>query len=132
MRWNALPVGIVLVVWTLLDVFRTLVMPRAARGRVRLARILFRPIWRPWRWIGLRAKTVQARERAGGRVVRQRPLRQRDVLVHARIGHRSYGMDPSHRGHRGGNRSRAVRGGDRVPPRVVSGLQPPRGRRAVA
>ena len=63
MRWNALPVGIVLVVWTLLDVFRTLVMPRAARGRVRLARILFRPIWRPWRWIGLRAKTVQARER---------------------------------------------------------------------
>ena len=63
MRWIALPVGIVLVVWTLLDVFRTLVMPRAARGRVRLSRILFRPIWRPWRWIGLRAKTVQARER---------------------------------------------------------------------
>ena len=63
MRWIGLPVGILLVVWTLLDVFRTLVMPRAARGRVRLARILFRPIWRPWRWIGLRAKTVQARER---------------------------------------------------------------------
>ena len=63
MRWIALPVGILLVVWTLLDVFRTLVMPRAARGRVRLARILFRPIWRPWRWIGLRAKTIQGRER---------------------------------------------------------------------
>ena len=61
--WIALPVGIVVVVWTLLDVFRTLVMPRAARGRVRLARILFRPIWLPWRWIGLRARTVQARER---------------------------------------------------------------------
>ena len=63
MRWIALPVGILLVAWTLLDVFRTLVMPRAARGRVRLSRILFRTMWRPWRWIGVRAKTVQARER---------------------------------------------------------------------
>jgi hypothetical protein len=63
MRWIALPVGIVVVVWTLLDVFRTLVMPRAARGRVRLSRILFQPIWRPWRWIGVRGKTTQARER---------------------------------------------------------------------
>ena len=63
MRWIALPVGIVLVAWTLLDVFRTLVMPRAARGRVRLGRILFRTMWRPWRWIGVRRKTVQARER---------------------------------------------------------------------
>ena len=63
MSWIALPVGIVLVAWTLLDVFRTLVMPRAARGRVRLSRILFRTMWRPWRWIGVRAKTVQARER---------------------------------------------------------------------
>jgi len=63
MRWIALPVGIVLVAWTLLDVFRTLVMPRAARGRVRLSRILFRTMWRPWRWIGVRRKTVQGRER---------------------------------------------------------------------
>lgn len=63
MSWIALPVGIVVVVWTLLDVFRTLVMPRAARGRVRLSRFLFRPIWGPWRWIGVRGKTVQARER---------------------------------------------------------------------
>ena len=63
MRWIALPVGIVLVAWTLLDVFRTLVMPRAARGRVRLSRILFRTMWRPWRGIGVRRKTVQARER---------------------------------------------------------------------
>ncbi len=64
MQWIALPVGIVLLAWTLLDVFRTLVMPRAARGRVRLSRILFLLMWRPWRWIGVRRKTVQARERA--------------------------------------------------------------------
>jgi hypothetical protein len=63
MRWIALPAGIVILLWTLLDVFRTLVMPRAARGRFRLSRILFQPIWRPWRWIGVRRKTVQARER---------------------------------------------------------------------
>jgi hypothetical protein len=63
MRWIALPVGIAILLWSLLDVFRTLVMPRAARGRFRLSRILFRPMWRPWRWVGVRRKTVQARER---------------------------------------------------------------------
>ncbi len=63
MRWAALAAGILIVFLTLLDVFRTLVMPRAARGRVRLGRILFRPMWRPWRWIGVRRKTAQARER---------------------------------------------------------------------
>ncbi len=63
MRWAALAAGIVLLLWTLLDVFRTLVMPRAARGRFRLSRMLFRTLWRPWRWVGLRRKTVLARER---------------------------------------------------------------------
>ncbi|HVH54159.1 MAG TPA: two pore domain potassium channel family protein, partial [Actinomycetota bacterium] len=63
MRWIALPLGIVLLVWALLDVFRTLVTPRAARGRLRLSRMLFQPMWRPWRWVGLRCKTVQTRER---------------------------------------------------------------------
>ena len=63
MRWIALPAGIVILLWTLLDVFRTLVMPRAARGRFRLSRILFRLLWRPWRWVGVRRKTIQARER---------------------------------------------------------------------
>jgi hypothetical protein len=63
MRWIALPVGILVLLWTLLDVFRTLVMPRAARGRFRLSRFLFRLLWTPWRWIGVRRKTVQARER---------------------------------------------------------------------
>jgi len=63
MRWIALLAGIVILLWTLLDVFRTLVMPRAARGRFRLSRILFRLLWRPWRWAGVRRKTIQARER---------------------------------------------------------------------
>src|SRR5213593_583010 len=63
MQWIALPVGIVLLIWALFDVFRTLVTPRAARGRLRLSRMLFQPLWRPWRWIGVRQNTVQARER---------------------------------------------------------------------
>ena len=63
MRWIALPVGIVMLIGTLLDVFRTLVMPRAAQGRFRLTRSLFRPIWRPWRWLGVRRGTTEARER---------------------------------------------------------------------
>jgi hypothetical protein len=63
MRWVALPAGIVVLLWALLDVFRTLVMPRAARGRFRLSRILFQPLWRPWRWVGVRRKTIQGRER---------------------------------------------------------------------
>ena len=41
-------------------------------------------------------------------------------------------MDPSRRGARRGHRPRAVRGGDRVSPRAVPGLQPTRGRRAAA
>ena len=63
MRWVALPAGIVLLVFTLLDVFRTMVMPRAARGRFRLTRVLFLAVWRPWYWIGVRQKTAAARER---------------------------------------------------------------------
>jgi hypothetical protein len=63
MRWIALPVGVLALAWTLIDVFRTLVMPRAARGRVRLSRVLFQPMWLPWRWVGVRRRTVQARER---------------------------------------------------------------------
>jgi hypothetical protein len=63
MRWIALVAGIVILLWTLLDVLRTLVMPRAARGRFRLSRILFRPVWQPWRWVGVRRKTLQSRER---------------------------------------------------------------------
>jgi Ion channel len=62
-RWIALPAGIVLLVITLLDVFSTLVMPRASRRRVRLTRLLFLATWRPWRWVGVRMNTLEQRER---------------------------------------------------------------------
>jgi Ion channel len=63
MRWVALPAGILLLAFTLLDVFSTLVMPRASHYRFRLTRILFTATWRPWRWLGVRMRTQQARER---------------------------------------------------------------------
>lgn len=62
MRWGALVAGIAILLWTLVDVFRTLVVPRAARGRFRLSRGLFLVVWRPWRWFALRRKTIQSRE----------------------------------------------------------------------
>src|SRR6266542_3840357 len=63
MRWLALPGGVLLLLVTLVEVFRTLVMPRASRARFRLTRFLFRMTWRPWRWLGVRRGTMEGRER---------------------------------------------------------------------
>jgi ion channel len=62
-RWVALPVGIVVLLFTLLDIFSTLVVPRASRRRIRVARMLFPLMWRPWRWVGVRMTTLDWRER---------------------------------------------------------------------
>jgi hypothetical protein len=63
MRWIALPAGVLILVGTLLNVFSTLVMPRASRRRFRLNRLLFLATWRPWRWVGVRMGTLDRRER---------------------------------------------------------------------
>jgi hypothetical protein len=63
MRWIALPAGLLILVGTLLNVFSTLVMPRASRRRFRLNRLLFLATWRPWRWVGVRMRTLEGRER---------------------------------------------------------------------
>src|SRR5580765_7738076 len=86
---------------------------------------------------GVRAHPVEpgVRPRAGAhrRLVRRRPVRQRVFLVHPRDRIRGgERLDPSRRGPRGGNRARALRRGDRLPARPVPGVQPSRGRRAVA
>jgi hypothetical protein len=62
-RWLALPAGIVIIAVTLLDVFSTLVVPRSSPRRFRLTRILFRGFWRPWRWLGVRLRTTNGREK---------------------------------------------------------------------
>jgi Ion channel len=63
MRWLALPAGVFLIILTLLDVFSTIVVPRSSTRRFRLTRILFRGFWKPWRWLGVRARTREGRER---------------------------------------------------------------------
>lgn len=63
MRWVALPGGALILVITLLDVFRTMVMPRASRGRYRLSRLVFLGMWLPWRWVAMRARSEQGREK---------------------------------------------------------------------
>jgi hypothetical protein len=62
MHWGALVLGVAILLWTLIDVFRTLVVPRAARGRFRLSRGLYLLIWPLWRWVAVRRKTTQQRE----------------------------------------------------------------------
>jgi hypothetical protein len=63
LRWLALPLGIFIIVVTLLDVFSTIVVPRSSNRRFRLTRVLFRGFWRPWRWIGVRLRSREGRER---------------------------------------------------------------------
>lgn len=63
MRWIAFPTGLLLLSVALRDLFRTLVVPRASLGRLRLTRYLFLATWRPWRWLGLRRRTTAGRER---------------------------------------------------------------------
>jgi hypothetical protein len=62
-RWVGLPLGVAILLWTAVDVVRTIVMPRAARGRFRLARGLFYVVWIPWKRIALARKTSRGRER---------------------------------------------------------------------
>jgi hypothetical protein len=62
-RWLTLPAGILLIAVTLLDVFSTIVVPRSSNRRFRLTRLLFRAFWRPWRWMGVRLRTREGRER---------------------------------------------------------------------
>ncbi len=59
-------VGLALVVAVLWDVFESVVVPRPARGPVRLARHLVRWTWRLWRATGLRLNSPERRERLLG------------------------------------------------------------------
>ncbi len=48
-------VGAALLGLTFYDLFQTVVLPRPAVNKVQLARLVVRPLWRMWRWVGLRA-----------------------------------------------------------------------------
>ncbi len=46
--------GLLIVAAVLVDLFSQVVVPRPARGRWRISRVLFRLSWRSWRWLALR------------------------------------------------------------------------------
>ncbi len=56
MEWLAAFLGLVIVGWVLWDVFQSVVMPRPARSRIRIARNLTRWTWRLFRWRALRIR----------------------------------------------------------------------------
>lgn len=48
-------VGLVLVLVVFYDLFQSVVLPRPSVHKVQLARLLIRPTWRIWRWLGTRS-----------------------------------------------------------------------------
>jgi ion channel len=58
--------GIVIVLFTLNDVFQSVVVPRSTPARYRLTRWVVRPGWRLVRWIGLSSQSANKRERMFG------------------------------------------------------------------
>ena len=51
----AIVAGTALLLVTFYDLFQTVVLPRPAIRKVQLTRIIIRPMWRIWRWVGLRS-----------------------------------------------------------------------------
>jgi hypothetical protein len=54
--------GLVIIVAVLYDLFQSIVLPRPAVGKVRLAPYVVRPLWRVWRWVGTRSSRIEKRE----------------------------------------------------------------------
>ena len=54
--------GALLLGATSFDLFQSVVLPRPAVRRVQLARIIVRPLWRPWRWVFSRGARVERSE----------------------------------------------------------------------
>ena len=58
----ALAVGVVLVLLTFYDLFESVLLPRPAIGRLRIANTTIAYTWRGWRWLGRRASSISRRE----------------------------------------------------------------------
>jgi hypothetical protein len=55
--------GVAIAIYVLNDIFQSVVVPRPTPARFRLTRWIVRPGWRLWRFIGLRARSSESRER---------------------------------------------------------------------
>lgn len=58
----ALVAGVVLVLLTFYDLFESVLLPRPAIGRLRIANTTIAYTWRGWRWLGRRASSISRRE----------------------------------------------------------------------
>ncbi len=54
--------GMILLGVTFYDLFQSVVLPRPAVRKVTIARLVIRPMWRVWRWIGSRGRRVDRSE----------------------------------------------------------------------
>jgi hypothetical protein len=54
--------GVVLILIVLWDAFETIILPRRVTRRIRLTKIVYRGIWRPWRAVARRMRQTRQRE----------------------------------------------------------------------
>lgn len=54
--------GLVMVLAVFYDLFQSVVLPRPSVGKFQLARILIRPTWAAWRWVGTRSSHAARNE----------------------------------------------------------------------
>jgi Ion channel len=57
-----LAAGVLVVAAIYYDLFQSVVLPRPAVGKLRLAPYIIRPLWRGWRWVGTRTSRIDKRE----------------------------------------------------------------------
>ncbi|HWO91636.1 MAG TPA: ion channel, partial [Methylomirabilota bacterium] len=60
--WLEVVAGIVLVVGTFYDLFKSVVLPRPSINRFVMVRLLFFAFWMFWQWVGRRIQNVARRE----------------------------------------------------------------------
>src|SRR5919202_3319923 len=61
-RYLEIAGGILIIAAVAYDLFQSVVLPRPAVGRVRLAQQILRPLWVSWRWVGTRSSRSDRRE----------------------------------------------------------------------
>jgi hypothetical protein len=62
LQWLELVGGLIIVLATAYDLFKSVVLPRPAINRFILVRRLFRELWVAWRWVATRSSRVARRE----------------------------------------------------------------------
>ena len=58
----AMTAGVVILIGVFYDLFQSVVLPRPAVRKVQLARLIVRPMWKLWRWFGLRSSPLDRSE----------------------------------------------------------------------